>query len=66
MSILGTTLSNANEKRKTQNQPQIKTLAEDANFRVDGDKFSLKVSYDVQPTDDGKKLIEKVFTKLKN
>ncbi len=56
LAIPGGTLTNANEKRKTQNQPQIKTLAEDSNFRVDGDKFSLKISYSVQPTDDGKKL----------
>jgi Lysozyme inhibitor LprI len=56
LAIPGNTLTNANEKRKTQNQPQIKTLAEDSNFRVDGDKYSLKISYSVQPTDDGKKL----------
>ena len=49
---------NLRQERKIKRFPKISalTLSEVANFRVAGDKFSLKVSCDVQPTDDGKKL----------
>jgi hypothetical protein len=56
------TIANANEKRKSVNQSLIKTVAEDASFKVDGDKYSLKLSYNVQPTDDGKK----IYVELEN
>jgi hypothetical protein len=56
------TISNANEKRRSVSQSLIKTIAEDASFKVDGDKYSLKLSYNVQPTDDGKK----VYVELEN
>ena len=50
------TLTNANDKRKEVGKNAIKTLAEDANFKADLNKFTKKVAYDVQPTDDGKKI----------
>lgn len=50
------TLSNANDKRKEVGKNSIKTLAEDANFKADLNKFTKKVAYNVQPTDDGKKV----------
>lgn len=56
MRVPSSTLDAANQQRKERGQSRIQTLAEDANFKVDLDKFSTKLAYNVQPTDDGKKL----------
>ncbi len=50
------TLDAANQRRKDLGRNRIQSLAEDADFKVDLDKFSRRVSYTVQPTDDGTKL----------
>jgi len=50
------TLASANDKRKEVGKNAIKTVAEDANFKADLNKFTKKVAYNVQPTDDGKKV----------
>jgi hypothetical protein len=54
--VPNSTITDANEKRRSVGESLIKTIAEDASFKVDGDKYSLKISYNVQPTDDGKKI----------
>ena len=56
MRVSQATLDTANQKRRESGQPQIQTAAEDANFKVDLNKFVIKAVYSVQSTDDGQKL----------
>lgn len=56
MRVPSSTLDAADRQRRERGQPRIQTMAEDENFKVDLDKFSTKLAYNVQPTDDGKKL----------
>ena len=50
------TLQGANLARKSRDLASIQSIAEDANFKTDLNKFRLKIAYNVQPTDDGKKI----------
>ena len=54
------TVEGANKARKSSEQASIQSIAEDANFKTDLNKFSLKISYNIQPTDDGKNLFVEV------
>lgn len=54
--IPDSTISNANQARKTVEKLSIKAIVEDADFKVNLNKFSKKIAYSVQPTDDGKKI----------
>ncbi len=59
-SIPTTVLQDANSLRKDVNEITIQSAAEDAGFRVEADRFSHKISYSVQPTDDKAKLYTSV------
>lgn len=50
------TLHGANLARKSRDLASIQSIAEDANFKTDLNKFRIKIAYNVQPTDDGKKI----------
>lgn len=56
MRVPSAALDAANRKRKELGRPQVQTAAEDANFKVDLNKFVMKAAFNVQPTDDGQKL----------
>ena len=56
MRVPSDTVDVADRQRRERGQPRIQVIAEDENFKVDLDKFSTRVDYSVQPTDDGKKL----------
>ena len=59
-SIPASVLLDANSLRKDVNEISIQNVAEDTGFRVDADKFSHKISYSVQLTDDKEKLYTSV------
>lgn len=56
LSINADEMAKADDLRRRNNLNSIRAVAEDAGFRVDINKFSKRVSYSVQPTDDRTKL----------
>jgi hypothetical protein len=56
LSINADEMAKADDLRRRNNLNSIRSVAEDAGFRVDINKFTRRVSYSVQPTDDRSKL----------
>jgi Lysozyme inhibitor LprI len=56
MSLSSDEIEKADELRRRNGLNSIKSVAEDAGFKVDVNKFTKRASYSVQPTDDGSKI----------